>query len=48
MRGIFQSLLLLIAQATGRELARMVQYLKVENRVLLGKLPKRVEVTPRE
>jgi putative transposase len=26
----------------------MVQYLKAENRVLRGKLPKRVEVTPRE
>jgi putative transposase len=48
MRGIFQSLLLFIAQASDRELAIMVQYLKAENRVLRSKLPKRIEVTPRE
>jgi putative transposase len=45
---LFQPLLLLLATATDRELARMVEYLKAENRVLRGKLPKRIEVTPQE
>ena len=34
-----QSLLILLAQATDRELARQVQYLKNENRVLRDRLP---------
>ena len=38
----------MIAEATDRQLARMVQYLKAENRVLRSKLAKRVDVTPRE
>jgi putative transposase len=47
LRGVFESLLLLIARTADRELARLAQYLKAENRLLRGKLPKRVEVTPR-
>jgi putative transposase len=48
MKSLWQSLLMLLAQATDRELARVVQYLKVENEILRGKLPARVRVTPRE
>src|SRR5260370_41698202 len=43
-----QSFFLLLARATDRELARMVEYLKAENRILRDKLPKRVAVTPQE
>src|SRR5438132_2754309 len=48
MRALFQPLLLLLASATDRELARHIQYLKEENRILRGKLPQRITVTPRE
>ncbi|MCC7085003.1 MAG: DDE-type integrase/transposase/recombinase [Pirellulales bacterium] len=48
MRNIYTRLLLLIAGATQRELARQVAYLKVENQILRGKLPARVAVTPQE
>lgn len=34
MKNIFQSLLLVIAGATQKELARQVKYLKVENQIL--------------
>ncbi len=47
MKALLQPLLLL-ASATDKELARQVQYLKEENRILRGKLPKRITVTPRE
>src|SRR4051794_9378261 len=40
--------LLLLAAATDKALARHVQYLKVENAILRGKLPKRITVTPAE
>ena len=40
MKTVFQSLLLL-ARATDRELARQVQFLKVENEILRSKLPAR-------
>ncbi|QDU28987.1 Integrase core domain protein [Anatilimnocola aggregata] len=48
MVNIFQSLLLVIAGATQKELARQVKYLKVENQVLRSKLPKRITITPKE
>jgi putative transposase len=48
MKNIFQSLLLVIADATQKELARQVKYLKVENQILRARLPKRIMVTPKE
>jgi putative transposase len=48
MKALFQSLLLLLASATDRALARYVEYLKTENRILRDKLPQRITVTPRE
>ena len=48
MRNVYQSLLLLIAGATQKELAEHVRYLKVENEILRSKLPKRVTVTDKE
>jgi|SRR5579872_2236456 len=45
MRAILQRFLLFLAAATNRELARMVEYLKAENRILRDKLPKRINVT---
>ena len=48
MRNIYTKLLLLIAGATQKELARQVQYLRIENQILRTKLPTRVPVTPQE
>ena len=48
MSRIFHPLLYMLACATRQELARQVQYLKEENRVLRAKLPKRITVTPTE
>jgi putative transposase len=48
MTNVFQSLLLVIAGGTEKELARQVKYLKVENEILRSKLPKRITVTPKE
>jgi hypothetical protein len=48
MVNVFQSLLLVIAGATEKELARQVKYLKVENEVLRAKLPKRITIAPKE
>src|SRR6266576_4291654 len=48
MRNIYNALLLLIAGATGKQLARQVAYLKVENKILRSKLSARVTVTPQE
>jgi putative transposase len=48
MPRILNALWLVLATATDRELARMVEYLKEENRVLRGKLPARITVTPQE
>ena len=47
MRKLLQFLLLL-AQATDKELATGMQYLKVENAILRKRLGKRVLVTPQE
>ena len=48
MTNIFQSLLLVIAGATQKELARQLKFLKVENQILRSKLPQRIIVTPKE
>src|SRR5262249_53506303 len=44
MEALFQSLLLLIARSTNRQLARQVQNLKAENQILRGKLPASISV----
>jgi len=38
----------MLAAATDRELARQVQYLKAENRILRDRLPQRLTVTAQE
>jgi len=48
MKAALNALLLLLASATDRALARYVQYLKAENRILRARLPKVVYVTPQE
>lgn len=45
---LLQPVFALFASATDSELARMVGYLKAENRILRDKLPKRLTVTARE
>jgi len=41
MPKLIHPLLMLIAQATEKELVQYVEYLKAENRILRSKLPKR-------
>ena len=48
LHKLYTSFLVLLAAATDREMAKMLQYLKEENRTLRCKLPKRVELTPQE
>jgi putative transposase len=48
MPNVFQSLLLVIAGSTQKDLARQIKFLKVENEILRGKLPKRITITPKE
>ena len=48
MSRFFHPLIALLASMTRSELARQIQYLKAENQVLRGKLPRRITVTPRE
>ncbi|MDA7978113.1 MAG: integrase core domain-containing protein [Pirellulales bacterium] len=48
MANIYRSLLLVIAGATQKELARQIKYLKVENEILRTRIPGRVYVTPKE
>ena len=38
----------MLAGCTEKELARQVQYLKEENKILRAKLPRRITVTPAE
>ena len=45
MTKIFHPLLALIASATDRELAKYVEYLKKENKILRGRLPKQVHTS---
>ena len=48
MSKIFHPLLALIASATDKELAKYVEYLKRENKILRGRLPKQVHTTAEE
>ncbi len=48
MARFFHPLLLLLANATHKELVAQIQYLKAENQILRSKLPKRVTVTAPE
>jgi putative transposase len=48
MRNIYRSLLLILATATQKELARYVAYLKAENKILRSRLPARIVVEPVE
>jgi putative transposase len=48
MNKLVHPLLLLLAQATEKELVQHIEYLKAENRILRDKLPKRITVTPAE
>ena len=48
VRNLYTSLLILLTQATGRELARIVRYLKEENRILRARLLERINVTRKE
>ncbi|MFL5329347.1 MAG: integrase core domain-containing protein [Gemmataceae bacterium] len=48
MTKLVQAFFLLLASATDRQLAQMVEYLKQENRILRARLPKRLVVTPSE
>jgi putative transposase len=48
MKTAWQALWLLLATATDRQLAQQVQYLKVENQILRGKLPQRLLLSLRE
>ena len=48
LHKLYTSFLVLLAAATDREMAKMLQYLKEENRTLRGKLPKRIELTPKD
>jgi putative transposase len=46
MTKIYHPLLALIASATESELAKYVEYLKAENRVLRARLPQQVHTRP--
>ena len=48
MRRLFHPLLALIASATDKELAKYVEYLKHENKLLRARLPKQVHTTHEE
>jgi putative transposase len=48
MARLFHPLLTLIASATDRELARYVQYLKEENKILRNRLGPQVHTKPEE
>jgi putative transposase len=48
VRTLYTAMLVLLAKATDRELARMVSYLKEENRILRARLPQQINTTPTE
>ena len=48
MTKIFHPLLALIASATDKALAKYVEYLKHENKILRARLPKQVHTTTEE
>jgi len=45
---VFQEFLTLLGKMVHGNLMRQIEYLKVENEILRGKLPKRVTATPAE
>ena len=47
-RNVYTSLMLVIARATHKELARHVSYMKAENQILRSRLPNRISLTQRE
>jgi len=48
MKARLQSILLMLAGTSDKELAQQVQYLKEENQILRSRLPKKLFVTPQE
>jgi putative transposase len=48
MRRLLQPFLLYLSVASDRELARQVQFLIEQNRILRSKLPSRISITPQE
>ena len=48
VRTLYTAMMVLLTKATDRELARMVSYLKEENRILRARLPEHINTTPRE
>ena len=48
MAKLFHALFLMLSQATPDDLIQQIQYLKVENEILRGRLPKRIMLTPAE
>jgi putative transposase len=48
MARIFHPLLALIASVTDRELARYVEYLKEENKILRARIPGQIHTRPSE
>lgn len=48
MRTLFHALMLVLTKSTQRDLAKQVQFLKVENQILRAKLPKRISLQPWE
>ena len=48
VRTLYTAMMVLLAKATDCELARMVSYLKEENRILRARLPAQINTTPRE
>jgi hypothetical protein len=45
-RGTRPSALDALARATQRELVQRIEYFEAENRMLRGKLPRRIDITP--
>ena len=48
VRTLYTAMMVLLAKATDRGLARIVSYLKEENRILRARLPEHINTTPRE
>jgi hypothetical protein len=48
MPRLLQTFFLFLSTATDKELAHADAYLKEENRILRGKLPRQIVVTPQE
>jgi hypothetical protein len=46
VRTLYTALMVLLAKATDRELARLVSYLKEKNRILRARLPEQINTTP--